>query len=189
MKRVLIVSMFVAVLASCKDQKQTAENQSVAEQPLMFSEATHFKEGYGKVKLMCGSQIITVEGICGGDTSSGDMIVAVQDKTIPTKVFTIVFNGKEYPQSGKAYTIKKSDFISDKIKPRNEIYVGLSEINQKNQMDWSSDDASGTLQFETHGNEIKCTFKDIRLQPSMMYNKTELKHTGTASGTITFYKN
>jgi hypothetical protein len=74
-------------------------------------------------------------------------------------------------------------------KPENEIYIGFSEVTQKNQMDWSSDDASGTITFQVNGNEIKCKFDNIKLQPSVVYNKGEFNNVGTASGEITFYKN
>ena len=186
MVRCLLI-VLLGLLASCKqevkdDAKMTAQQPAAALTQMA-------KEGFGKVTLECGAQTLTVEGKCGGTTALGDMVIAVQDKTTPTKVFTITFNGKDYPESGKVYTIKKSDFMDQAKKSASDIYVAFSEINQKNQMDWSSDDQSGTISFQANGNEITCTFKDIKLQPSIVYNKAGLDQAATASGTMTFYKN
>ncbi|GEP51559.1 hypothetical protein FNO01nite_22310 [Flavobacterium noncentrifugens] len=45
------------------------------------------------------------------------------------------------------------------------------------------------MTFETNGNEIKCRFKNIKLQPSEVYNKGELNQPGTVSGEFNLYKN
>ena len=187
MKRVFMSLLLGSLLLSCKDNHQDAS--ATADVQPMPTEMVTAKEGSGKVTLQYGGKTQIVEGKCGGDTTSGDMIIAVQDKTVPAKIFTISFNGKDYPETGKAYIIRKSDFMSDKPKPANEVYIGFSEITQKNQMDWSSDDASGTLRFEASGDQIQCTFNNIKLQPSRMYNKGEMNQPATASGIVTFYKN
>ena len=56
-------------------------------------------------------------------------------------------------------------------------------------MIWESDDNTGKLDFVVNGNEIKCNFSNLTLQPSMMYNKGELNATATVSGELTIYKN
>jgi hypothetical protein len=188
MKRLLLSAGIAIAMVACK--QETGNPESVAAiQTTTVTESAPAKEGSGKVTLQCGSQTLTVEGKCGGVTTTGEMIVAVQDKDIPAKVFTISFNTANYPESGKTYTIKKSDYMSEDKKPDNEIYVAFSQITEKMQADWSSNDVSGTLQFTANGNEIKCKFSGIKLQPSEMYNKGELNNVGTASGEMTFYKN
>lgn len=187
MRKIMIALAIAGLFSACKQEESTALATTAPEK--IETAVAPIKEGVGKITLKCGSQTMTVEGKCGGDTTSGDMIVAVQDKTVASRVFTISFNGKDYPQAGKTYTVKKSDFMSEGKKPATDIYVGFSEVTQKNQMDWSSDDASGTMQFQVNGNEIKCSFNNIKLQPSAMYNKGELNNVGTASGEMTFYKN
>ena len=191
MKKFALLFVFAGLLVSCKEDAQnlTSEQETIAEAAGIATESATAKEGFGKINLKSGAQMATIEGRCGGVTNTGEMIIAVQDKTVASKVFTISFNTPKYPENGKVYTIKKSDYMSEGKKPENEIYIGFSEVTQKSQMDWSSDDASGTMTFQVNGNEIKCQFDNIKLQPSMVYNKGEWNNVGTASGEITLYKN
>ncbi|MFT3795013.1 hypothetical protein [Flavobacterium sp.] len=187
MKKLFVALAIMALFSACKEQESTAMTADSPE--TVAAESVPAKEGHGKIELKVGSQTLVVEGKCGGVTNTGEMIIAVQDQTVAAKVFTISFNTKDYPKAGKTYTIKKSDFMSEGKKPDTDVYIGFSEVTQKNQMDWSSDDASGTLKFDVNGNEIQCEFNNIKLQPSAMYNKGEFNHVGTASGKITLYKN
>lgn len=188
MKRLFLALAFAGLLSACKQEESTAMNATDSAE-IVSTESASAKEGHGTIELQVGSQTLVVEGKCGGVTNTGEMIIAVQDQTVPAKVFTISFNTKDYPQPGKTYTVKKSDFMSEGKKPDTDVYVGFSEVTQKVQMDWSSDDASGTLKFEVNGNEIQCEFNNLKLQPSAMYNKGEFNNVGTASGKITLYKN
>ncbi len=189
MKTHLIVIGLALTLASCK--QQAVEPQAVSDVAAneVVNDHQAAKEGHGKITLKAGSTTWIVDGKCGGVTNTGELIVAVQDKDIAAKVFTISFNTLDYPQAEKTYTIKKSDYMSEGKKPDTDVCVAFSQITEKEQADWSSDDASGTLQFTTNGNEIKCKFSGIKLQPSAMYNKGESNNLGTASGEMTFYKN
>jgi len=189
MKQLLFAIAFVGLFSACKQEENTTAETASAPETVAAAPTETAKEGHGKVELKCGSQTLVVEGKSGGDTTSGDMIIAVQDKDVPAKVFTISFNGKDYPQDGKVYHVKKSDFMGEGKKPNDEVYCGFSEVTQKNMTNWSSDNASGTLQFRVKGNEINCKFSNMELQPSAMYNKGELNAVGTASGEMTFYKN
>ena len=56
-------------------------------------------------------------------------------------------------------------------------------------MIWESDSKTGKLDFIANGNEIKCNFENLALQPSLMYNKGELNAPATISGELTIYKN
>jgi len=188
MKCLLASAVLAIAIVSCKNESVNPESVA-ATSTTTVTDTAPAKEGNGKVTLQCGSQTLVVDGKCGGVTTTGEMIVAVQDKDIPAKVFTISFNTLNYPQAGKIYTIKKSDYMSEGKKPETDIYVAFSQITEKEQADWSSDDASGTLQFTTNGNEIKCKFSGIKLEPSAVYNKGENNSVGIASGEMTFYKN
>jgi len=188
MIRLFYTFIIAAFLMSCK-QETTDLRAATPEKAMTPTSETPAKEGYGKVMLKCGAQVFTVDGKCGGVTNTGEMIIAVQDKTTPAKVFTISFNTPDYPQNGKVYTVKKSDFMNEGKKPESDIYVAFTEMTQKAQMDWSSDDQTGTMTFQVSGNEIRCAFKDLKLQPSIVYNKADLNQLGTASGAITLYKN
>lgn len=189
MRKVLLAIAIAGLFTACKQEENTTPEMAETPEVVTSAPTEAAKEGHGKVELKCGSQTVVVEGKSGGDTTSGDMIIAVQDKDVPAKVFTISFNGKDYPQNGKVYHVKKSDFMSEGKKPDNDVYCGFSEMTSKTQMDWSSDNNSGTIQFTVNGNEINCKFSNLKLQPSAMYNKGEFNNVGTASGEMTFYKN
>lgn len=189
MKKIVLWVAFAGLFTACKQEENPTAEIADANKAASSVATESAKEGHGKVTLQCGSQTLVVEGKSGGDTTSGDMIIAVQDKDVPAKVFTISFNGKDYPQDGKVYHVKKSDFMSEGKKPDNEVYCGFSLVTNNTITDWSSDNNSGTIQFTVRGNEINCKFSNMKLQPSAMYNKGEWNGVGTASGEMTFYKN
>lgn len=189
MKARLILVELVVAFTSCQQKANAPQAIAVAAANTVVADHQAAKEGHGKITLKAGSKTWTVDGKCGSVTNTGALIVAVQDKDIAAKVFTVSFNTLNYPQAGKIYTIKKSDYMSEGKKPETDIYVAFSQITEKEQADWSSDDASGTLQFTTNGNEIKCKFSGIKLEPSAVYNKGENNSVGIASGEMTFYKN
>jgi len=184
MKRIVFFVFALISITGCKEDVVNERIDQIASE----TSATA-ANGNGKIRLSSGSQMLSVEGDCGGVTTMGELIIAVKDKIVPSRVFTISFNTDQFPENGKVYTLKKSDYMTEGKKSESDVYVGFSEVSQSTQMDWSSDDHSGTIKFEVNGNEIKCTFKDIKLQPSEVYNKGELNQTGTVSGELNLYKN
>lgn len=184
MKKLLLLILVAVSMAGCKEDVVENQVDEIAAQ----TSAT-VQSGHVKVQLSCGAQSLSIEGECGGVTTMGELVIAVKDKIVPSRVFTISFNTDQFPENGKTYTIKKSDYTTEGKKPATDVYVGFSEVSPNNQMDWSSDNASGKITFETNGNEIKCKFKNISLQPSEVYNKGALNQPGSVSGEFNLYKN
>lgn len=184
MKRMLFLAFAAISLVGCKEQVVNERIDQIASE----TSATA-GNGNGKIQLSSGSQMLSVEGECGGVTTMGELIITVKDKIVPSRVFTISFNTDQFPENGKVYTIKKSDYMSEGKKQKSDVYIGFSEVSPNTQMDWSSDDQSGTIRFDVTGNEIRCMFKDIKLQPSEVYNKGELNQIGMVSGELHLYKN
>jgi len=184
MKKLFFLLVAATFAMACKEDAMNHEVDQIAE-----STTETANSGHGKIELSCGSQLLSVEGECGGVNTMGELIIAVKDKIVPSRVFTISFNTDQFPKDGIQYTVKKSDYTTEGKKPITDVYIGFSEVSMNNQMDWSSDDHSGKIKFECIGNEIRCTFKNIKLQPSEVYNKGDLNQPATVSGTFNLYKN
>ena len=105
MKKLLLIVAFAGLCTACKQEEKTAMTTSAASGEAVSEATAIAQEGHGKVNLKCGSQTLTVDGKCGGLTNTGDMIIAVQDQKIPSKIFTISFNTSAYPKDGKTYTV------------------------------------------------------------------------------------
>lgn len=186
MKKVLLL-ITLCSLFSCKKEETVSANEVVAE--IKENTEVAAKEGTGKITLNCNGKEIIAEGVCGGVTTMGTLIIAVKDKTNPAKVFTIDFSTADFPVDGKEYLIKPKDYTSDK-NPKNEVSVSFMEVLPNNKMNvWETQATSGKLVFSVKGNEIKCQLKDIKLKPSVVYNADDLQSEGTISGEFTLYKN
>ncbi|MEO8234973.1 MAG: hypothetical protein ABI549_06125 [Flavobacterium sp.] len=186
MKNLLLLATLFS-LFSCKKEETISANEVVAD--IKQNTEISAKEGTGKITLRCNGKEITTEGVCGGLTIMGALIIAVKDKTNPAKVFTINFNVADFPVDGKEYLIKSKDYSVDK-NPENEVSVSFMEALSNNKMNvWETQPTSGKLAFSVKGNEIKCQLKDLKLKPSIVYNADDLQGEGTISGELTLYKN
>lgn len=173
-------------MISCKNEGTSTTNEELTE---VTENTIIAKEGTGKVILKCNGKEIITDGVCGGVITMGSLIIVVKDKTNPAKALTIDFNTEDYPENGKEYVIKSKDYTSDK-KPENEVSVSFMEALPNNKMNvWDPQATSGKLKFTVNGNEIKCTFKNIKLQPSTIYNAEDFQKEGIVSGEFTLYKN
>lgn len=174
-------------IVSCKNEGINTTKEELTE--VTENTVVAAKEGTGKVILNCNGKQITAEGVCGGVITMGTLTIAVKDKINPAKVLILDFNTDQYPENGKEYIIKPKDYTSDN-KPKNEVSVSFTEGLPNNKMNvWDSQSTSGKLKFTINGNEIKCTLKDIKLQPSTIYNAGDLQKEGIVSGELTLYKN
>ncbi|SDK29892.1 hypothetical protein [Flavobacterium noncentrifugens] len=137
MKKLFFLILVAIFMTSCKEDAVENQVDEIAAQTSATAQS-----GRGKIQLSCGKQSLSIEGECGGITTMGELIIAVKDKIVPSRVFMISFNTDQFPEDGKTYTIKKSDYTTEGKKPATDIYVGFSEVSPNNQMDWSSDKAS-----------------------------------------------
>ena len=186
MKNIILLIGILFLISCKKEATNTVKNEltEVTENTVVAA-----KEGTGKIILSCNGKQITAEGICGGVITMGTLTIAVKDKTNPAKALILDFNTDQYPENGKQYLIKPKDYTSDK-KPENEVSVSFMEGLPNNKMNvWDAQSASGKLKFTVKGNEIKCIFNDIKLQPSTIYNAEDLQKEGIVSGELTLYKN
>ena len=177
----------MVILLSCKKEDATLVNDAVTN--IKENTKVIAKEGSGKITLNCNGKEIIAEGVCGGVVTMGTLTIAVKDKTNPAKVFTISFNTPDFPVNGKEYLINPKDYTLDK-NPENEIGLSFMEVLSNNKINvWDTKSMSGKLIFSVKDNEIKCQFKNIKLQASKMYNSDDLQGEGTVSGELTLYKN
>ncbi len=183
----LMLLVTIVILFSCK--KEDAANVKDVVTDIKENTEVTAKEGVGKITLRCNGKEITAEGVCGGLTTMGTLIIAVKDKTNPSKIFTVNFSTTDFPVDGKEYLIKPKNYTLDK-NPENEVAVSFMEVLSNSKMNvWDTQSTSGKLAFSVEGNEIKCQFKDIKLEPGKMYNAADLQGEGIVSGEFTLYKN
>jgi hypothetical protein len=178
--------IIILLLVSCKKETPTV-NETIDK----IKETTEVvaNEGKGKITLNCNGKTFTVDGVCGALVSMDHLTIAIKDSINPAKVFTISFNTADFPLDGKEYLIKSKDYTLDK-NPDNEVSVGFMEALPNNKMNvWETQPTSGKLIFSVKGNEIKCQLKDIKLEPSIVYNADDLQGEGAVSGEFTLYKN
>lgn len=185
--RYLFLLNLLLVLVSCKKEDANTANELVTD--IKQNTEVVAKEGTGKVTLTCNGKQITADGICGAIITMGTLTIAVKDKTNPAKVFTVDFSTDKYPVDGMEYKVKPKDYTAEK-NPDNEVSASFVEGLPNNKMNvWDPQAGSGSLVFSVKGNEIKCTFSNLKLQPSPVFNADDLKSEGTVSGEFTLYKN
>ncbi len=188
MKRIIILFFACSLLMiACKSK---TENTSTTIQENMdeikSSTAEQGKAGKGKITLQCNRKTYEINGVCGAVTSMGSLTIAVPDDSFPAKLFSISFTNDKMPETSASYTIVGSVYDD---KNAAHVSIGYTDMRQENPMIWESDSKTGKLDFAVNGNEIKCSFSNLTLQPNTMYNKGELAAPATISGELTIYKN
>ncbi|HUM53426.1 MAG TPA: hypothetical protein PK431_16505 [Chitinophagales bacterium] len=188
MKKIFFL-LFVCnlIFIACKPKTDSSTNtieQNMDE--IKSSTAEQGKAGKGKVALICNGKTFEINGVCGAVTSMGSLTIAVPDDSFPVKTFTINFTNDKMPSVTSSYTIVKSN-IDDK--DASHISLSYADMRSSSTMIWESDNKTGNLDFTIIGNEIKCSFSNLTLQPNDFYNKGELNAKATISGELTLYKN
>lgn len=188
MKKLATLILTIILVASCKKEDTTIVKDAVNQS----KETTEVvaQEGSGEITLSCKGKELIAEGVCGVLVSMGELTIAIKDKTNPAKVFTMTFNGEDFPEIGIPYKIKAKDYLAEHNSPQNEVSVSFAEGLPDSKMNaWGSENAKGTVRFTENGNETKCILKDIQLTSNNMFNAKDLQGIGTVSGELTFYKN
>jgi len=137
-------------------------------------------------KIAKNGKTYEINGVCGAVTSMGTLTIAVPDDSFPAKVFTINFTNDKMPEATSSYSIVGSVYDD---KDATHVSIGYTDMRQANPMIWESDNKTGKLDFTVNGNEIKCSFSNLSLQPNTMYNKGEVAAMATVSGDLIIYKN
>jgi hypothetical protein len=141
------------------------------------------QSGTGIATLHYGTDSLVIQGSCGATDDLGFWTIAIQDATTSTNIFTIALNTEELPSSTTQYTITESSSTNE-----NEVSMGFSLISNSTILDWSSDANSGTVTMVVNGDEVTCTFNNIPLQPSEVYNDGNYDQVGYVTGTMVFYR-
>lgn len=188
MKKIFFL-LFVCnlIFIACKPKTDSSTNtieQNMDE--IKSSTAEEGQAGKGKITLLCNGKTYKINGVCGAVTSMGSLTIAVPDDSFPAKLFSISFKNDKLPETSSSYVIKKYN-IDDK--DASHIQIGYADMRTALPMIWESDDNTGKLDFTVNGNEIKCSFSNLTLQPNEFYNKGELNAKATISGELTIYKN
>lgn len=187
-KSYLIIFASILFFTACKSNKTDSTETTIEQNmdEIKSSTAEQGKAGKGKITLLCNGKTYEINGVCGAVTSMGSLTIAVPDDSIPAKAFTINFTNENLPAATSSYKIVES-VIDDK--DASHISIGFSDMRTAQPMTWGSDSKSGSLDFAVNGNEIKCSFSNLTLQPNSFFNKGELNNPATVSGELTIYKN
>jgi hypothetical protein len=190
MKKIICAIVTACILiSSCKsgkEDKNPSEELQKNMEDISSSVSVEAKEGQGKITLQCNGNTYEIKGVCGAVSAMGSLDVVVKDDTTPVKVFTVSMKTNELPASSTVYSIVKSN-LDDK--DLSHIVIDFTDMRTEAPMTWASDNSSGKLKFEVTGNQIKCSFTDIALQPNSFYNKEAQNKTASVSGEFYLYKN
>ncbi|HQV77991.1 MAG TPA: hypothetical protein PLJ42_04700 [Chitinophagales bacterium] len=189
MKKLLSYIFACSILfTACKNNKTDSTETTIQQNmdEIKSSTAEQGKAGKGKIALQCNGKTYEINGVCGAVTSMGTLTIAVPDDSFPAKVFTINFTNDKMPEATSSYSIVGSVYDD---KDATHVSIGYTDMRQANPMIWESDNKTGKLDFTVNGNEIKCSFSNLSLQPNTMYNKGEVAAMATVSGDLIIYKN
>jgi hypothetical protein len=163
-----LLMLLVVMASSCKKGGENDPNGKV---------------GNGTATLVVNnssSTTYTVTGTCTfNDYSTTISIVE------GTNICSVILN-EPLPTTTKTYTLVKSDFNDE---DPTHATMGFSLVTNSSITDWSSDNSSGTVTLNVSGGAINCTFNNIVLQPSVVYNSGELANPARCSATFTVYRN
>ncbi len=187
-KSIIIIFACILFFVACKSKIDPTSTTSVQENmdEIKSTTATQGNAGLGKITLECNGKAYEINGICGAVNSMGTLTIAISDDSFPAKTFTINFTNDKMPEITSSYTIVESVYDD---KDTNHVSIGYNDMRQAKPMIWEGDNKTGKLNFVVNGNEIKCSFSNLKLQPSVMYNKDDVAAPATISGELTIYKN
>lgn len=184
---IYLISIVCISFTACKNKTNESKMAEDIIQEAHETTAIIAKEGRGKISLQYGDgKTMEINGICGAITTMSTIMVAVRDDKVPAKVFTISFATEKLPDVTTTYTILGSTYD---VKGTNAVSIGFADFSDAVKASWDSDKKTGKLDFVVNGNEIKCTFSNLPLQPNTLINNDEFDTPATVSGELTIYKN
>lgn len=186
MKYLIYIFCIISIsFAACKNKTNESKTADDVIQEAHETTAVIAKEGRGKISLQYGGKTMEINGVCGAITTMGSVKVAVRDDSVPAKIFTVSFATEKLPDVTTTYTILGSTYD---VKGTNAVSIGFADFSDAVKASWDSDKETGKLDFVVNGNEIKCTFSNLPLQPNTLINNDAFEVPATVSGELTIYK-
>lgn len=182
MKNLIQVSLMLALsvsLIACSCNKPESSTPTGTNNTGNNNGNTNPQQGTGSITLTCNGTTLTNAGNCNYSSVADCIVVADANKS--QNVFTLNLDGG-LPTSTKTYTIVDDAVGTEKAS------MSFVQFPEGKMIDWESGDITATVTLTVEGNKITCSFKDIPLEPAIMYNPDELNHQGTCSGSFTLYK-
>lgn len=137
------------------------------------------QQGTGSITLVCNGATFTNAGNCNYSSIAECIVVADANKN--QNAFTFNLDGG-LPEKTTTYIIADDASGTEKASMSFVQFPGSKMIN------WESGDINATVTLTVEGSKITCTFKDVPMEPSMVYNPDSLSHQGLCSGSFTLYK-
>lgn len=189
MKKLLSIALLGTILFGACESSNTDNkdaNTTIAENAKVIAETTAEKgnAGSGVATAKVGDQEVKIEGVCGAVTSMGSLSIAINDKDKGSNSMIISFAGTELPTATKTFKV----IGYSENKKDDEVSISFVNFKDNGMNNWDSKDDAGTITIEVNGNELKCSFADITLHPSEMYNKAPLDKPAKLAGQFSLKK-
>jgi hypothetical protein len=137
-------------------------------------------QGKGTVTLVCNGQTIVTSGNCNYSNIAEAIVIA--DSGNNANAVTINMEGG-LPTATKTYQ------LMDNVSGTEHVTMSFTRFPTTGTMyDWETKDGAGSLTLTVEGNKITCSFTNVPMDGSDVYNPDELKGAATCSGTFTLYK-
>lgn len=185
MKKLIQISAMLAlsvslIACSCNKPESTpATNPGTNNNGGGNNNGGNTQQGTGSITLTCNGTTLTNAGNCNYSSVADCIVVADANKA--QNIFTLNLDGG-LPAKTTTYTIVDDAVGSEKAS------MSFVQFPDGKMIDWESGDINATVTLTVEGNKITCSFKDILLEPAIMYNPDELNHQGGCSGSFTLYK-
>ncbi len=165
-------------ITACGDNKQEESTDSTTENNTADIENAT-QQGKGSVTLVCSGQTFVTAGNCNYSSPASAIVIA--DSTDNKNVVTLNIEGG-LPSASKTYK------LVDVVSGTENLSMSFTRFPDKSMNDWETKDGAGTLTMTVEGNKITCTFSNIPMVGSEIYNAEGLKGAATCSGSFTLYK-
>ena len=163
---------------SCGGSKQE-ENTATSTDNTTANTDNATQQGKGSVTLVCNGQTFVTAGNCNYSSPASAIVIA--DSTDNKNVVTLNIEGG-LPSASKTYK------LVDVVSGSENLSMSFTRFPDKAMNDWETKDGAGTLAMTVEGNKITCTFSNIPMVGSEIYNADGLKGPATCSGSFTLYK-
>ena len=170
--------LFSISLTACGDGKQEDSAATTTESTTANTDNST-QQGKGSVTLVCNGQTFVTAGNCNYSSPASAIVIA--DSADNRNAVTLNIEGG-LPGASKTYK------LVDVVSGTENLSMSFTRFPDKAMNDWETKDGAGTLAMSVEGNKITCTFSNIPMVGSEIYNADGLKGAATCSGSFTLYK-
>ncbi len=171
-----VVLLSISTMA-CSDGKQEDTSNTTVNNSTNDNAVTEQGKGIGT--LVSNGKTFVIAGNC--NYSSPASVIVIADSSDNRNVVTFSIEGG-LPDHSKSYK------LVDNVSGSENLSMSFTRFPEKSMNNWETKDDAGSLDMTVEGNKITCTFSNIPMHGSDVYNPDDLKGNATCSGSFTLYK-